>query len=80
MLEERDFNDVTPIYLAAYLKNASALHQLLKPLNKNNLEKLLNDRTKTQNVLQLVQDDPNYLEIKAVVECEFQQNACSCNH
>ena len=80
MLVEMDINDKTPIYLAAYLKNASALHQLLKPLNKNNLEKLLNDRTKTQNVLQLVQDDPNYLEIKAVVECEFQQNACSCNH
>ena len=70
MLEERDFNDVTPIYLAAYLKNASALHQLLKPLNKNNLEKLLNDRRKTQTVLQLVQDAPSYLEIKAIVECE----------
>ena len=70
MLEEMDINDKTPIYLAAYLKNASALHQLLKPLNKNNLEKLLNDRRKTQNVLQLVQDDPDYLEIKAIVECE----------
>ena len=70
MLEEMDINDKTPIYLAAYLKNASALHQLLKPLNKNNLEKLLNDRPKTQNVLQLVQDDPSYLEIKAIVECE----------
>ena len=51
---------------ASYL----ALCQTTPNSYNNNLEKLLNDRHKTQTVLQMVQDDPSYLEIKAIVECE----------
>ena len=72
-LEARDSDGTTPVYLAARQKNVSALHQLLRPLDKSYLHKMLEDKhPKTmRNVLELVQDDVNYAEIKALTGCMY---------
>ena len=62
-LEARDSNGNTPVYLAACQKNVNALHQLLRPLDKSYLHKMLEDKhpQTMQNVLELVLDDVNYV-------------------
>ena len=72
-LEARDSDGNTPVYLAARQKNVSALHQLLRPLDKSYLHKMLEDKhpRAMQNVLELVRADVNNVEIKALIECKY---------
>ena len=71
-LEARDSDGNTPVYLAARQKNLSALHQFLRPLDKSYLHKMLEDKhpQTMQDVLELVRDDVNYVEIKALIGCK----------
>lgn len=66
-----DSNGNLPIHHAVASKNAAALHQLLKPLSKQELDNCLATDNEDKLVDAMNSDPNEYEEVKSVIRCKY---------